>query len=72
MPFSSVFVIDFKQVNACWVPPYQFINAEITYCQKFSEIAAHKKRLSSKVVVPKKTTFFSCRLPRLFAGNSFF
>ena len=31
-PFSSVSAVDFEQVNICWVPPYQFINAEITYC----------------------------------------
>ena len=52
IPFSSVFAVDFEQVNVCWVPPYQFINAEITYCCNYwqmytslSEIAAHKKRL---------------------------
>ena len=31
-PFSSVPTVDFDQVNACWVPPYQFISVEITYC----------------------------------------
>ena len=29
-PFSSVYTVDFGQVNICWVPTYQFINAEIT------------------------------------------
>ena len=29
-PFSSVSTVGFEQVNVCWVPPYQFINVEIT------------------------------------------
>ena len=51
-PCFSVFTVNFEQVNVCWVPPYQFINAEITYrcsyqqmCKNLSEIVAHKKRL---------------------------
>ena len=39
-------------------------------CKNPSEIAAHKKRLRSKVVVPEK--IFPQRLLRLGAGNSFF
>ena len=31
-PFSSVSTVGFEQVNVCWVPPYQLINVEITYC----------------------------------------
>ena len=31
-PFFSVPTVNFEQINLCWVPPYQFINAEITYC----------------------------------------
>ena len=61
MSFSSVSAVEFEQVNVCWVPPYQFMNTEIAYCYNYwqmyknsSEIAAHKKRLWSKVVVPKK------------------
>ena len=61
IPFFSVSAIGFKQVNVCWVPPYQFMNAEITYWYNYwqmyknpSEIAADKKRLRSKVVAPKK------------------
>ena len=72
MPFSSVSAVEFEHVNVCWVPSYQFMNAEIIYCYKYwqmyknpSEIAAHKKRLRSKVVVPKifslKITAFSRR-----------
>ena len=30
-PFSSVSTVGFEKVNVCWVPLYQFINAEITY-----------------------------------------
>ena len=30
--FSSVSTVGFEQVNVCWVPPYQFINVDITYC----------------------------------------
>ena len=31
-PFFSVSSVNFEEVNVCWVPPDQFINAEITYC----------------------------------------
>ena len=31
-PFSSVSTVCFEQVNVCWVPSYQFIDVEITYC----------------------------------------
>ena len=75
MPFSSVLPVDFEQVNVCWVSPYKFINAEMTYCRNYwqmyknlSEIEAHKKRVWSKVVAPKNV--FPCRLLRLVAGNS--
>ena len=64
MPFLSVSAVDFEQVNVCWVPPYQFINAEITYCRNYwhmyenlSEIEVHKKRVWSKVVVTNKMFF---------------
>ena len=64
MPFLSVSAVDFEQVNVCWVPPYQFINAEITYCRNYwqmyenlSEIEVHKKRVWSKAVVPNKMFF---------------
>ena len=64
MPFLSVSAVDFEQVNVCWVPPYQFINAEITCCRNYwqmyenlSEIEFHKKRVWSKVVVPNKMFF---------------
>ena len=30
--FSSVSTVGFEQVNVYRVPPYQFINVEITYC----------------------------------------
>ena len=53
----------FTTDDSGWVPPYQFINAEITSCcnfwqmyKNYSEIAAHKKRLWSKVS-PNKTFF---------------
>ena len=29
--FSIVSTVGLEQVNVCWVPPFQFINAEITY-----------------------------------------
>ena len=29
IPFSSVSTVGFEQVNVCWVPLYQFINAEL-------------------------------------------
>ena len=61
MPFSSVSAVDCEQVNVCWIQSYQFINIEITYCRNYwqtyknlSEIEAHKKRVWSKVVLPKK------------------
>ena len=64
MPFSSVLAVDFEQVNVFWVPPYQFISAEITYCRNYwqmyknlSEIEVHKKRVRYKVVAPKKMFF---------------
>ena len=60
MPLSSVSAVEFEQVNVCWASPYQFMIAEITYCYNYcqtykrpSQIAAHKKTLPSKVVVPK-------------------
>ena len=63
-PFPSVSIVEFEHVNIYWVPPYQFINAEITYCCSYlqtytnrKEIAAHKKGLRSKVVAPKKNIF---------------
>ena len=31
-PFCTVSNVGSEQVNVCWVPPYQFRNAEITYC----------------------------------------
>ena len=31
-PFSSASAANFEQLNVCCVLPYQFINAEITYC----------------------------------------
>ena len=56
MPFFSVSDVEFEQVNICWVPPYQFINAGITYYWNYwqmyknlSEIAAHKKRLLTNI-----------------------
>ena len=62
IPFFSVSTVGFGQVNVSWVPLYQFINVEITYCckywqiyKKFSEIAAHKKGLRSEMVVSKNT-----------------
>ena len=55
IPFPSASAVEFEQLNICWVPPYQFMNAEITYRYNYwymyktpSEIAAHKKRLRSK------------------------
>ena len=30
--FSLCPAIDFEQVNICWIPLYQFITTEITYC----------------------------------------
>ena len=30
--FSSVFTVDFEQVNVCWVSTNDFINADVTYC----------------------------------------
>ena len=50
--FSGVFVVDFGQTNNFCIPPYQLINAEITYCcdywqmdKNLSEREAYKKRL---------------------------
>ena len=68
-PFCSVSAVDLEQVNVCWIRRYQFMNA--VYECIFSEITAHKKRLLSKVVVPKKI-FFPWRLLCLIAGNSLF
>ena len=52
----SVSAVAFEQVNVWWLPPYQLINTETTYCCNYwqmyknhSEIAAHKKRLWSKI-----------------------
>ena len=73
MLFSSVLAVDFEQVNVCWVPPYQFINAQITCWRNYwpmyknlSEIEVHKKRVWSRVVAPKKcfslqVIAYSCR-----------
>ena len=64
IPFSSVLAVDVEQVNVWWVPPYQFINTEITHCSNYwqmyknlSEIEVHKKRVWSKVVALKKMFF---------------
>ena len=64
MPFFIVSAVDFEQVNVCWIPPYQFINAEITYCLNYwqmyknlGEIDVHKKSMKSKLVVPNKMFF---------------
>ena len=61
MPFSNVLAVDFEQVKVCWVPPYQFINAEITHCRNYwqmytnpSKIEIHKKRVWPKVVAHEK------------------
>ena len=35
IPFSSVSTVGFEQANVFWVPLYQFINVEITYCCKY-------------------------------------
>ena len=62
--FFIVSAVDFEQVNVCWIPPYQFINAEITYCLNYwqmyknlGEIDVHKKSMKSKLVVPNKMFF---------------
>ena len=75
--FSSVSIVDFKQVNVCWAPPYQFKNVEINYCcnywqmhKNLCEMAAHKKGLWSDVVVPKK--HFFCILLCWIVRNNFF
>ena len=77
-PFSTVSAAEFEQVIACWVPPYQFTNAKISYCWNYwqmyknlSNITAHRNRLWLKTVVPKQT-FFPCCLLHLIEGNSFF
>ena len=31
-PFTCASTVGFEQINACCVPPFQFINIEITYC----------------------------------------
>ena len=36
--FSSVSTVTFEQLNVCWVPLYQFINVEITYCCKYKQM----------------------------------
>ena len=77
MSFSSVLAVDFEQVNVCWVSPYQFISAEITYCRNYrqmyknlSEIEVHKKRVWSKVVLPKK--YFSLQVTAFSRREQFF
>ena len=71
-PFSSVSIVDFKQVIVCWVPSNQFRNVKITYCTKaLVKWQLIKKGLWSEVVVPKKNIFF-CSLLCLIVGNSFF
>ena len=78
-PFSSVSVIVFEEVKVCCVPPYQFINTEITYFWNYwqmyknlSEVEAHKKRLWSKVEWLLLRKHFPCRLLYLISRNSFF
>ena len=75
IPFCSFSAVEFKQIDICWIPLYQFINAGIIcccnywqMCKNLSEIAAHKK--GCEVVL--KITFFPSRLLCLIAGNSFF
>ena len=48
MPFSSVSAVEFEQVNVCWVPPYQFINAEITYCCTYLQMYKNLSEIISK------------------------
>ena len=74
--FLVFLFIDFDIVNVSWVPPYQFINDEITYFRNyqqihknFSEITAYKKGLWSELVAPK--TFFLCRLLSLITQEKF-
>ena len=74
-PFYSVSAVDFEQVKVCWVRPYEFIRAKITYCCNYwqvykdlSEIAAHNKILWPKV----EKTFSPCRLLYLISRKSFF
>ena len=66
IPFSRDSAVEFEQVNVLWVPPYQFMNAEIAYCYNYwqmyknpNEIAAYKKRLRFKEFAPKKIFFRS-------------
>ena len=83
IPFSNVSAVEFEQVNVCWFLPYRFMNGEITYCYNYwqmyknpSEIAAHKKRLRSKVAVLKKNslkvTAFIGRTQIFFSSYSVF
>ena len=78
LTLNIVFLV-FLWTSKCLLGPlYQFINAKATHCCNYwqiynnlSEISAHKKRLWSTVVVPKKP-FYPCRLLCLIVGNSFF
>ena len=77
MPFFIVSAVDFEQVNVCWIPPYQFINAEITYCLNYwqmyknlGEIDVHKKSVKSKLVVPNK--MFSLQVTTFSRREQFF
>ena len=66
IPFFSVSAVEFEQVNVCWVPVYQFTNAEITYCYITSRCTKIlvKKQLIRKGCDPKQL--------RLVEGKVFF
>ena len=40
--------VECEQANACCVPPYQFINPEITYCRNYSHMYKNLSEIISK------------------------
>ena len=40
--------VEFEEANACCVPPYQLINAEITYCRNYSQMYENLSEIISK------------------------
>ena len=60
----SVSAFDFEQVNVCWVPPYQCIKDETTYCCNYRQMYKNLSENSSSVKAVIKS---SCSLKNVFS-----
>ena len=59
-----VSAFDFEQVNVCWVPPYQCIKDETTYCCNYRQMYKNLSENSSSV---KAVIQSSCSLKNVFS-----